>query len=177
MHSSAVCSVLPRPAPPHTVIATPLSSRLPAEGGLRTKNTGPVGFLVGVGGANSVLLFPRGPWPQLGHWADPTSCLSQSSAWWPCLCLESASESTASLFPWSLVKGRARMAFGPGIFRSSQAQDLSLTCLMLGSRGGGLWYPWNVVLTHPILGLSVSRCHHPDTFTTPASAKAQSGPV
>lgn len=69
------------------------------SGCLRTKYTGPVGFWVGVGEDNSVLLSPRGPWPQLGHWADPTSCLSQPSAWRPCLCLESASESMASLFP------------------------------------------------------------------------------
>lgn len=28
---------------------------------------------------------------------------------------------------------------------------------------------------HPIPGLSVSCCHHPDTFTTPVSAEAQPG--
>lgn len=74
-----------------------------SSGCLRTKYTGPVSFSGGRG-ANSVLLSPRGLWPQLGHWADPTSCLSQSSAWLPYLCLGSASASMASLFS-SLLAG------------------------------------------------------------------------
>lgn len=108
-----------------------------SSGCLRTKYTGPVGFSR-AGGANSVLLSPRGLWHQLGHWADPTSCLSQSSAWLPCLYLGSVSASIASLFS-SLLEGagQKRHLFGPGIFRSSHAQDLSLTCLILGSRVAG----------------------------------------
>lgn len=63
------------------------------------------GVLAGVGEDNSVLLSPRGPWPQLGHWADPTSCLSQSSAWQPCLCLERALN---QWLPYSLVSSQGQ---------------------------------------------------------------------